>query len=325
MTLRTKIGVFAALLIVTALGIFCYNLHRANQEICFRHEFGIMGTRSVFTFYARETDARRADRAALAAFESVAAACNLYDKTSELSQLNATAAETPFVCSDLLWDILCEARRAYTETNGIFDISVKPLMDLWGFYRKRDTLPSPEEIARTQALTGLGKVVFNDAQKSVFFPVKGMALDLGGIAKGFALDLGAQAARNSGVKHGLLDLGGNLFLLEPQAGKEFFKIGIKDPGDTAKTIRADEVFQLAGNCAVSTSGSYERFVTYGGKKYSHIIDPRTGGPSPMIHSATVVAPTAVQSDWMSTSIYLDPSLKDRLTADGKSKAVIIEP
>lgn len=325
MTLRTKIGVALALIIISALGAIAYKLHSEAQIIRYRHEFGIMGTRSVFTFYAPERDALRADRAAFAAFEKISSTCNLYDPASELSQLNATAAEKNFVCSDLLWAILCEARQAYLATNGVFDISVKPLMDLWGFYRKRDTLPEQAEIQRAQALTGLDKIVFDDANQSVHFTRKGMALDLGGIAKGFALDLGAKAARECGVEHGLLDLGGNLFLLKPNIGKEFFQIGIKDPGDPAQTRRADELFLLKGNCAVSTSGSYERFVSYGGKKYSHIIDPRNGFPSPMIHSATVVAPTAVQSDWMSTSIYLDPQLKDRLTANGEIKAVIIEP
>ena len=137
--------------------------------------------------------ARQAVEAAYQAVSEVDAHCNRFDKASELAQLNATAYDKPFRCGELLWDILLESKRYYDLTDGAFDISATPFSTLWGFHRKRKSLPTSAEIASAAKSTGLDKVRFDMKRHTVRFLVPGMALDLGGIAKGYAVGLAAKA------------------------------------------------------------------------------------------------------------------------------------
>ena len=322
MTRRTASGVIFAVLVLAAMAFFLFR--PAEKPMRRSVTFTTMGTIARFDWYATEKVAGEATFAANAAFQQVVSACNLRDKKSELSRLNATADKEPFVCSDTLWGILTEARRAYQMSGGAFDITVKPLMDLWGFYRKRETLPPPGEIAAVRRLVGMERVIWDDAKHSVFFSVKNMALDLDGIAKGYALDRAAEAAMRCGVTQGVLDLGGNLRLLAPFPGQKSFSVGIRTPDGSRRTKPCEELANLAGNVGISTSGNYERFVVYQGKRYGHILDAKTGFPAEYRYSATVVAPDAVTADWMSTTCYLRPDLAQEFRKKGII-AVLVEP
>ncbi len=319
---RTASGVIFAVLVLAAMAFFFLMPEETPERRSVA--FTTMGTVARFEWYATEKVSGEATLAANAAFQQVVSACNLRDKTSELSRLNATADKEPFVCSDTLWEILTEARRAYQMSGGAFDVTIKPLMDLWGFYRKRETLPPPDEIAAARRSVGLERVIWNDAKHSVFFPVRGMALDLDGIAKGYALDRAAEAAMRCGVTQGALDLGGNLRLLEPFPDKKSFSVGIKAPDGSRRTKPCEELANLAGNVGISTSGNYERFVVYQGKRYGHILDAQTGSPAEYRYSATVVAPDAVTADWMSTTCYLRPDLAPEFRKQG-IVVVLVEP
>ena len=261
--------------------------------------FPIMGTTASFRFSGNAAAVAAAERAAHREFDRISECCNLHDPKSELSRLNASAAKAPFACSETLYAVLREARRAWVESEGAFDITAKPLMDLWGFYRKRAAEPSPAEIAAALASVGLEKVEFDDAAKTVRFTRSGMAFDLGGIAKGAAVDRAFAAAslRLDGL---LIDLGGNLRMRAPAAGRAF-RIGIRDPFGGTAPVRAEECREGA----FSTSGGYERFVTYGGVRYAHIIDPRTGRPGQGRLAVTVISDRgAEEADWMSTAVFL---------------------
>ena len=322
MSWRTRGGIAAALAIFFGLWLW----GNREPQTPYSHRFGTMGTVANFYFYGTRSAALAADSAARAEFDRVSAACNIHDPASELSRLNATAAKEPFTCSDLLWDILLEARRAFEWSNGSFDASIKPLMDLWGFYRRRQSIPSEAEISAARQLVGWTKIRFDDAKHQVSFSRPGMAIDLGGIAKGYALDLAAEAVRKCGIKFGVLDLGGNLKLLSPRPGEETFQIGIADPGDPTKTRQLPEFLQLSGHQGVSTSGSYERFIIWENRRYSHIINPKSGRASDLRHAATVAAPTAAMADWMSTSLYLDPALEATFREHVPNlRVVIVEP
>ena len=154
MTNRTRYGIALGLVLLTVLVLLVVRLadRTAERNAKFERTFPVMGTVAKFTFYGPPEAAREAADRAGAAFDRVVELCNLYDSGSELSRLNAKAAEEPFVCSPELWYLLLEARKAYLFSDGAFDITAKPLMDLWGFYRKRgDTLPSRQEIAEANA------------------------------------------------------------------------------------------------------------------------------------------------------------------------------
>ena len=277
--------------------------HPAAELRHYSFAFGTMGTRAGCTFYAADERTAQAGFAAVrAAFDRVTQVCNLHDEKSELARLNREAGRDFFVCSELLWNVLSEARRAHEASSGAFDVTVKPLMDLRGFYRKQNRAPSPAELAETLKRVGFDKLEWDDARHAVRFKVPGMALDLGGIAKGYALDLAAAAVLKLGLKSGVIDLGGNLYLLpEPPPGKNCYRIGVKSPSGKGDS---GTVLELPGNCAVSTSGSYERFVVLEGKRYGHVIDPATGDAPYLDRSATAVAPTGIESDWLSSAAFL---------------------
>ena len=238
--------------------------------------------------------------AAHEAVREVEKTCNIFDPESELSKLNATAADEPFACGDLLWDVLTQARAFWKDSGGVFDVTIDPLMKLWGFHSKRETLPSEEEIAEAKRLTGLDKVVFDDEKHTVKFTVPGMSINLGGIAKGYALDRAADAVRKLGVKTGWIEIGGNIVALPKKSGGGKYAAGIKNP------FRKDDLLgkTTLSDAAISTSGNYERYVVIDGKQYTHIINPATGLPVSGMDSVTVIAPTGVASDALSTSIFI---------------------
>ena len=309
MTKRGRLIAAAAILVLAVLAAVAGILTRPRRGVDpaapqpYRKFFGTMGTRAGCTFYASDPkQAEAAFSAVEAEFERVTRVCNLYDPESELSRLNRAADRDFFVCSELLWRVLTEARRAHRASSGAFDVTVKPLMDLRGFYRKQDKLPSAAELAGTLERVGMDKLEWDDARRAVRFKVPGMALDLGGIAKGYALDLAAAAVLKLGVVSGVIDLGGNLYLLpEPPPGKSRYRIGIRSPSGKGDS---GEVLELPGGCAVSTSGSYERFVVLEGRRCGHVVDPATGDAPYLDRSATAVAPTGIESDWLSSAAFL---------------------
>ena len=231
-------------------------------------------------------------------FRQVESVCNFFDPESELSRLNRTAADKPFVCSDELWSLLVTARDYAEKTSGAFDVTISPLLRLWGFYRKEGRIPPDTELTQALERTGMEKVRFDEKNKSVFFTVRGMSIDLGGIAKGYALDRALESIRKKypEIKAGFLDLGGNVLSFGAT-----FQAAVRDPFSPNKTCAQ---IPIEGTRAVATSGAYERFVTIGGRRYGHILDPRTGKPAEGCFSATVVAASGLESDVLSTAFFV---------------------
>lgn len=266
--------------------------------------FPVMSTQASLNFTdTSEEEIEQAFRLAREEMEKVVSICNYFDPQSELSRLNATAAEKPFVCSAALWEILQEVRKFHELSNGAFDPTIRPLMQVWGFHRKRRTLPDEKEIAQAKSLCGFDKIVFNDADHSVFFKIPGLSIDLGGIAKGWAVDKAAEAVlKYTSVRTGIIDLGGNMRCLpEPPPGKSSYTIAVRDPKNPDGICALVEVL----NECVATSGNYERYVTINGKQYTHIINPVTGHPVEGVLSATVITPRGVDSDALSTSLFVN--------------------
>ncbi len=266
--------------------------------------YPVMGTLAKVTLYGRPELTEKAADTVRDVFMQVQNTCNIFNSESELSKLNATAAEQPFKCSPLLWLMLQHSRRAYKLSNGSFDVTARPLMQLWGFYRKHvGELPKANEVKKNLKLVGMNKVEFDEQQRSVAFFVPGMSLDLGGIAKGFAVDLAVEKVIALGIKQGVIDLGGNMFCLPqpPPAGRSEYTVGIRNP------LQKDAVcatVQLL-NRGIATSGNYEHYVSINGKYYTHIIDPRTGLPVEHMLSVTVVTPKAGDADILSTSTFIN--------------------
>lgn len=293
--------ILAMIVVVGTMWSF-FNQMRNHKADKVQRTFPVMGTIAQVTFYGDKKQCENAADAVQDTFNKVSKTCNIFDPESELSKLNQTAYEKPFKCSDRLWEMLQAGRRAYKVSDGAFDITARPLMVLWGFYRKRgESLPSPAETADALRRTGLDKVIFNDKEKSVKFTVKGMSFDLGGYAKGAAVDLAAAEVSKLEVNCGIINLGGNMRCLpKPPPERDAYVIGIRDPFDKSGVCGRVQVLDKA----LATSGNYERYVTINGKQYTHIMNVKTGQPVADMYSVTVIAPTALDTDIYSTSVFI---------------------
>ncbi len=264
-------------------------------------QYPVMGTMAEVKLYGNPGSARSAADAIRDEFSAVEAACNRFDPESELSKLNERAGTEPFKCSDILWEVLIESKRFYELTDGSFDITVTPLMELWGFYRVKNSLPSAKEISEAKKHVALNKVIFDTVNHTIKFSEPGVKIDLGGIAKGYAIDRAASAANGKGIRCGTINLGGNIRCLQnPPPGKTKYTVGIRDPFSKDKLNGEVQVL----DCSISTSGNYEKYTTLWGIKYTHIMDPETGSPVKGMIAVTVVTPRGVDSDGLSTGVFI---------------------
>ncbi len=272
-----------------------------------KESFAVMGTFATVQFW--EADPKRsaeAIRVVKKTFSEINSRFSNYNPETELSRLNASAFDKPFQCSPEMWDMLKESREAYVYTHGAFDISAGPMVKLWGIYRKeKKTLPTAEDLAAARAKVGLDKVIFDDAKRTVKFTVDGMYLDVGGIAKGYAVDQAAEAVKKLGIRRGIIDLGGNIYCFpETPRDRSHYFIHIRNPRSTRDNITAMGYVSLK-DMAIATSGDYERFVEIDGKHYAHIMDPTTGKPVTGIVSVSVLAHSATITDTLSTGIFVN--------------------
>ncbi|HOG49543.1 MAG TPA: FAD:protein FMN transferase [Lentisphaeria bacterium] len=226
---------------------------------------------------------------------------NIFSPDSELSRLNQQAHDHPVVCSETLWDIIKAAEEAWRLTDGAFDVTVGPLMQTWGFHGQAAALPSEADITVARQKVGFDKLTLDQDQRSVFFPIPGMRLDFGGLAKGYALEASNVVLSRHGLKVFLLDLGGNILASTktPAPGQPFL-VGIRDP---RSPDRLAATLELQGAC-ISTSGNYQRFRLIDGKKVGHLMDPRTGRPGDFWAGVTVRTPLGLHSDVFSTAVFI---------------------
>jgi thiamine biosynthesis lipoprotein len=238
-----------------------------------------------------------AAREALDEADRLEAALSLFRETSALSAVNRTAATEPAEVDDELFALLSRCRDLHEETTGTFDITSTPLSRCWGFLRREGRLPAPEELEAARAQVGMGAVVLDADARSVRFAKPGLELNLGSIGKGYALDRMAALLRARGVGHALLSAGGSSAVA----------VGGRGPG-WAIDIRPR---QAAGrrlarlhlrNGALATSGAGEQFFEVNGRRYGHVIDPRTGWPAASgLLSVSVVTAEGALSDALSTA------------------------
>jgi thiamine biosynthesis lipoprotein len=266
-----------------------------------------MGVDARLVVYAR--DRASAEKACTAAFERIAALDTImsdYRVDSELNALCAQAGGPPVRVSKDLFVVLRRAEQVSRRTGGAFDVTVGPLVALWRTARKTGVLPEPGEIAMARKLVGWRKVILDSKRRTVRLSTKGMKLDLGGIAKGYADDEAQKVLKRLGVSRALVEMGGDIVVSGPPPGTKGWTIRVPNAGDD----HGPKDLHFA-NRAVSTSGDTEQFVVIGGKRYSHVVDPRTGWALTNRVEATVVARDGLTSDPLSKIF----ALLDRQTAD----------
>jgi len=223
-----------------------------------------------------------------------------FDENSEVSKINKLAGLDKLGVSKEVFGLTEKAVYYSRISEGAFDITVAPLMEMWGFIRRRGSIPDKEAIEKALKGVGYKNIELYPKVGFVKFLNKDTEVDFGGIAKGYAVDRAKDLLVSRGIKDGLINLGGNIFALGRPPGKKNWKIGVQDPRNKGKLLHS---FELT-NKAISTSGNYERFFEIEGKRYSHIINPVTGVPCQGIISVTVVADSAEEADALSTAIFV---------------------
>lgn len=261
-----------------------------------------MGTTVEVTVYRSSTEAHSAADDLDAAFTVITGVddrMSLYKAGSELVGLNAQAGSGSVNVSAPLFEILDASHFYANLSNGAFDATLQPLVALWGFYDVREAaVPSQSEIDTVLRVVGTDHMRLDNAAATVALDA-GAAIDLGGIAKGYAIDLALEALSARGVTAALVNLGGNVGVIGSPPGDRPWVVGLKHPRDEGLIGRLE--FTTG---AVSTSGDYDRYFEAEGVRYSHLLDPRTGWPVDALAALTVHAPTATAADALSTAAFV---------------------
>ncbi len=261
-----------------------------------------MGGRATLTVGARYS--RRIDSLAAQVqgiFERLEQELSAYRPDSAISLLAEKAGVSSVALSEDSWRLLNLALRFDELSDGASDVTVAPLVRLWGFGGGPSLtgIPSEETIRERLSLVDSRRVILKD--RTAFLPVKGMAVDLGAIAKGYAVDRAFDLCRSAGAEDFLIDLSGNIRVSGRPQWRKNWQIGVRDPFDRPNLIGT---IILRSGLALATSGNYERFVEVMGQRYSHIINPRTGLPATGTAGVTVLCEDATTADGLSTSLFV---------------------
>ena len=219
-------------------------------------------------------------------------------ETSEVSRLNRSGGA---VLSPTMANLIKRSKAIYNKTDGLFDITIYPLMELWGFPTKNYKVPSEKEIAEKLKLVGFDKIDFNEETRKILFKNKGMEIDFGGIGKGYITDELVKILTDEKVESAIINLGGNVFGFRKKPDGSLWNIAIRDPNEPDKYMAAIRL----EDSAVITSGGYERYFEENGIIYHHILDPRTGKPSDSgLKSVSIISKDGTLADALSTSLFI---------------------
>lgn len=257
-----------------------------------------MGTRVEVQLWSEDTtDGERLLRAAMAEFDRIEAAMSTYRPESEISQVNAGAAQAPVSVSPELFALVDRALQLSATTGGAFDITYDSVGQLYDY--RAGVRPADVDIEARLPAIDYRHIELDSTALAIRFSRSGVRINLGGIAKGHAVESVIGLLREAGIQHALASAGGDTRLLGNRRGKPWI-VGIRDPDDEAGIVTRVAL----DNEAVSTSGDYERFFDEGEVRYHHIINPDTGRSATEIRSVTVIGRDATMTDGLSTSVFV---------------------
>ncbi len=219
---------------------------------------------------------------------------------SQTAEINKNAGIKPVMVDDELFSLIKRSKAISGITDGAFDISYASMDKIWKFDGSMKSMPSEEEIGNSVEKVGYENIILDEIDKSVFLKKKGMKINFGAIGKGYAADQAKALLIEHGVKAGIINASGDLSAWGKQPDGSSWTVAITNPLNKNKQFAVLPV----DNRAIVTSGDYERYVEFDGKRYSHIIDPRTGYPATGIVSVSVIADDAELADALATAIFV---------------------
>jgi thiamine biosynthesis lipoprotein len=305
--MKKKIGLALAVFVCLSLVAVSYfsSAGRGQVDVDSGYHL-VMGTFARVVAVAKDSGtAQKCIQAALAEIRCVDELMSDFKSDSEIGRANAEAAEHPVQVGESTFEVLRRSVEFSKLTGGAFDVTVGPLVDLFRTAKKTGAAPAEEQIAQAKTKVGFEKLELDDQNRTVRFSVKGMRLDLGAIAKGYAVDKAIEAAQRCGVLGAMVDIGGNIRCFgTPPRGRDHWLIGVQDPNSALEGIGAGGLLLTlkVADASIATSGDYQQFALIAGKRYSHILDPHTGTSAEGLSSVTIITDNATDADALSTAV-----------------------
>ena len=301
--------------------ILLFPLAASAQLNRFQFAQNKMGSPFNIIFY--HTDSAEATQFARECFllvDSLNTVFSDYSSGSEVGRLAQQPFHKEVSVSDELFAILLQSKEAWIKSGKTFDITIGPLSQLWRKTRSEKRFPSASEIKKAKHATGFESLILNISAQTVSFKKNGMRLDFGGIVPGYAAQKVIAYLRKKNINNALADASGDIVMSDAPPGKNGWSVGVNLP--ESENELWDSKLELK-NCAVSTSGDVYRFTVHKGKKYSHIIDPRTGYGVTTQRNVTVIARDGASADWLATACSILPIEKALLLAKKENAALLI--
>ncbi|OQB10717.1 MAG: Thiamine biosynthesis lipoprotein ApbE precursor [Candidatus Omnitrophica bacterium ADurb.Bin205] len=286
-----KISIVIIIAII-AIIVFYFIRNNSPQQVFYREKRVILGT-----FVEVTSDDIRAHDIVFNELSRVERLLSKYDPQSEVSRLNQSGK---LRVSPETFYVISKAKEFCAQTNGAFDITIGPLMDLWGFTSRKYLLPSGEEIRQALRLVGCDKIILRAKDNMIQFKTRGVKIDLGGIAKGYAVDCAVKKLKEAKIDSCLINAGGQIYCLGGKSSQPW-KIAIRDSRERSGVAG----YLNLKDKAVATSGNYEQSFKGDKKYYGHIFDPKTGYPKESdIYSSTVIADDSLTADCIATAVFV---------------------
>ena len=297
---KKKIYIFFFVFLLIIAGFYIFR--RAEQEINLYSQAEFFMDTVVSIKIGEDPAVEKAVNKAFEVMKKEAIRLNRYKEDSVIYKINYSDGKTINIERDIF--LLLKKAKKYQElSGGAFDISIAPLVDLWGFGKEKQRVPEDYEIKEILPLIDSNKLLLQKEyeQYRVYLPSE-MSLDLGAIAKGYIIDKGVESLIKSGYDSFYINAGGNIRVNGEKSPGRSWHIGIRDPATPASILT--EYITALKKGSLATSGDYERFFESEGKRYSHLLNPRTGYQERSLRSATIYAPTALQADILSTAVFI---------------------
>ena len=307
-------GVIFSSALLLFCSLFILSACSPQKEKVYRKSKVLMDTLITISVVSGSGDkAEKAIEMAFSEIEKLDRLLNFFSDSSEVSEINRNAGLKAVVVSPETFEVLEKAVYASGKTNGAFDVTIGSVTAMWDFHKR--TKPEDKKIKERLPLVNYKNIILNKKSSSVYLKKKGMLIDLGGIAKGYAADKAVDVLKKEGIKSGLVSISGDIKAFGLKPDLKPWKIGIKNPraiplnpplvkeGEEGFSDEIMATIELT-DMAISTSGDYERYFIIDGKRYHHILNPKTGYPVDECRSVSIIAKDGAVTDPFSTGIFI---------------------
>ncbi|MGM0471345.1 MAG: FAD:protein FMN transferase [Bacillota bacterium] len=299
--MRKKIGL--GLVIITLLvGLTVIRFNQQDKVEEYQTQQFLMDT--VVTLKIKGDNAEKVGTQVVQRMREIADQATRYHQESIVTKINQQAGIKPVAVNQDIFKMITTAKKYGRLTDGAFDVTIAPVVELWGFGTEENQVPAQTKIEDRLELVDYQQIKIDQQQQTVMLAEQGMKLDLGGIAKGYIVDQAAKMLQEAGIKSALINAGGNIRTIGTKPNGSKWRIGIQHPRSQEESdSNYIDIVEVAATNLV-TSGDYERYFSEEGKRYHHILDPQTGYPARGLVSVTVISDSSFQADILSTALFI---------------------